>query len=267
VRESEPAGVKSALQGLFSTLINASAESVKAHLTQLVTRIESTNRMLRSPVDELALRLYEQYAGDVGVFCVYLLNYRCLQPGEALYLGANEPHAYIYGDCAEVMATSDNVVRAGLTPKWKDVHTLCSCLTYYDGAPHVVEPTQTDPNEPHVWRYQTPADEFVLDRVQMQEGQRARLSSCRGLAILIVVSGSISVEQIADTRGDYTPTEAGNFRSFLSAGAVHLVCPNTALEMSAQHGELLAFRATAPEVVGSPDPLGALSQRSDLSLP
>ena len=36
-----------------------------------------------------------------------------LQPGEALYLGANEPHAYIAGECAEAMATSDNVVRAG----------------------------------------------------------------------------------------------------------------------------------------------------------
>ncbi len=44
---------------------------------------------------------------------VYLLNYIVLQPGEALYLGANEPHAYIAGECAEAMATSDNVVRAG----------------------------------------------------------------------------------------------------------------------------------------------------------
>ena len=79
----------------------------------------------------------------------YLLNYCCLEPGEALFLAANEPHAYISGDCAEVMATSDNVIRAGLTPKWKDVDTLCDSLTYTDGNPHWVEPTQTA-NEPHV---------------------------------------------------------------------------------------------------------------------
>lgn len=53
-----------------------------------------------------------------------------LNPGEALYLGANEPHAYVYCECVECMATSDNVVRAGLTPKHRDVTTLCSMLTY-----------------------------------------------------------------------------------------------------------------------------------------
>jgi mannose-6-phosphate isomerase len=53
-----------------------------------------------------------------------------LSPGEAIYIGANEPHAYLSGECIECMATSDNVVRAGLTPKYRDVQTLCSVLTY-----------------------------------------------------------------------------------------------------------------------------------------
>lgn len=39
-------------------------------------RIAMTNPMLRTPVDELAVRLHEQYPGDVGVFCVYMLNYK-----------------------------------------------------------------------------------------------------------------------------------------------------------------------------------------------
>ncbi len=61
---------------------------------------------------------------------------------QALYLAANEPHAYISGDCVECMATSDNVVRAGLTPKFKDVDVLCNMLTYKDGNPHYVEPDE-----------------------------------------------------------------------------------------------------------------------------
>ena len=36
---------------------------------------------------------------------------------QAIYLGANVPHAYISGEIVECMATSDNVIRAGLTPK------------------------------------------------------------------------------------------------------------------------------------------------------
>lgn len=80
--------------------------------------------------EELVLRLEKQYPGDIGVIAAFLFNYVKLNPGEALYLGANEPHAYIHGECVECMATSDNVVRAGLTPKNRDVQTLCSMLTY-----------------------------------------------------------------------------------------------------------------------------------------
>jgi mannose-6-phosphate isomerase len=47
------------------------------------------------------------------------LNYVLLKPGEALFLGPDEPHAYLSGDCMECMACSDNVVRAGLTPKFR----------------------------------------------------------------------------------------------------------------------------------------------------
>lgn len=80
--------------------------------------------------EELVLRLEKQYPGDVGVIASFLFNYVKLSSGEALYLGANEPHAYLHGECVECMATSDNVVRAGLTPKKLDVQTLCSILTY-----------------------------------------------------------------------------------------------------------------------------------------
>lgn len=80
--------------------------------------------------EQLALELEMQYPGDVGVISSFLLNYVKLRPGQALYLGPNEPHAYLFGECVECMASSDNVVRAGLTPKFRDVRTLCSMLTY-----------------------------------------------------------------------------------------------------------------------------------------
>lgn len=76
------------------------------------------------------LHLEKQYPGDIGVISAFFFNYVKLNPGEALYLGANEPHAYLSGECIECMATSDNVVRAGLTPKHRDIQTLCSMLTY-----------------------------------------------------------------------------------------------------------------------------------------
>jgi mannose-6-phosphate isomerase len=66
----------------------------------------------------------------VGVLLPALLNTLDLAPGQCFFMGPNEPHAYISGDCVEIMALSDNVVRSGLTPKFKDVATLCSMLHY-----------------------------------------------------------------------------------------------------------------------------------------
>lgn len=67
---------------------------------------------------------------DVGVLAAYFLNLVTLAPGQAMYLPANEPHAYVSGELVEAMAASDNVIRAGLTPKLRDTSVLCSSLTY-----------------------------------------------------------------------------------------------------------------------------------------
>lgn len=45
----------------------------------------------------MLLRLHSQYPGDIGCFSIYFLNHMVLEPGQAMFLGANEPHAYIYG--------------------------------------------------------------------------------------------------------------------------------------------------------------------------
>jgi len=74
----------------------------------------------------------------VGLFNILFLNHCVLKPGEALFLGPNLPHAYIAGDCMEIMATSDNVVRAGFTPKFKDVETLVEMLEYKCGVAPVL---------------------------------------------------------------------------------------------------------------------------------
>jgi mannose-6-phosphate isomerase len=83
-----------------------------------------------SELDKLIVKLMHQYPNDNGIFAPILMNFIKLQKGQSFYIGANELHAYISGDCIECMALSDNVVRAGLTPKHKDVLTLSTMLTY-----------------------------------------------------------------------------------------------------------------------------------------
>ncbi|XP_062023856.1 mannose-6-phosphate isomerase 2-like [Rosa rugosa] len=105
---------------------------------------------------------------------------------EALCLGANEPHAYVSGDCIECMATSDNVVRAGLTPKHRDVKTLCSMLTYKQGFPEIMRGVAMNP---YVTRYIPPFDEFEVDRCHLPGGESTEFPAVAGPSIFVVTLG------------------------------------------------------------------------------
>jgi mannose-6-phosphate isomerase len=74
------------------------------------------------------VEIAEHHPDDIGVVISLMLNRMTLQPGEAAYLETGVMHAHLHGLCLEVMATSDNVVRAGQTSKHVDPSGLVACL-------------------------------------------------------------------------------------------------------------------------------------------
>ncbi|MGR5134757.1 mannose-6-phosphate isomerase, class I [Vibrio alfacsensis] len=78
----------------------------------------------------LVLELAQSYPGDIGLFAPFILNVLTLKPGQAMYLDARTPHAYLKGTGLEIMANSDNVLRAGLTQKYIDVAELAKCTLF-----------------------------------------------------------------------------------------------------------------------------------------
>ena len=110
---------------------------------------------------EWAQELGRKYPGDVGAVTSLMLNLVRLKPGEGIYLPAGNLHAYLRGVGVEVMASSDNVLRGGLTTKHVDVEELVSVLQYSHGTVPVVRPVVQGDEE--VWL--TPAPEFQLSRV------------------------------------------------------------------------------------------------------
>lgn len=115
------------LKSCFNSLMNQTESIIEVQLESLKSKINKANA---SKLESLFLTLNNQYKNDVGCFSIFLLNLIHLNKGEAIFLSANMPHAYLYGDGVECMACSDNVVRAGLTPKFKDVKVLCEMLDY-----------------------------------------------------------------------------------------------------------------------------------------
>ncbi|MGW2650923.1 mannose-6-phosphate isomerase, class I [Streptomyces sp. NPDC001393] len=137
-----------------------------------------------APYAELA----QHYPGDPGVIAAMLLNHVRLQPGEALFLGAGIPHAYLNGLGVEIMANSDNVLRCGLTPKHVDVPELLRVVRFEAGDPGVLRP-EASPASEEV--YETPIDEFRLSRYVLPEGAAARDLTLDTPQILLCTAGAV----------------------------------------------------------------------------
>jgi mannose-6-phosphate isomerase len=121
---------RAALQAAFTALMTSDSELYQAASQQLYDRLSAAGPSGRSLKDWLFVRVFDQFPGDVGTLAVFFLNYIQLHPGEAVYLAANEPHAYLSGELIEAMASSDNVIRAGLTPKLRDTGVCCLMLQH-----------------------------------------------------------------------------------------------------------------------------------------
>lgn len=113
---STPAGPqeKAALRDLFEAVMTANEETFKAQLYTLVERYKKGELREGESQDlaDLVIRCNTHFPGDIGLFCAFLLNYVTLEPGEAIFLGAGEPHAYLSGGTSSFLIhvmTSDSL--------------------------------------------------------------------------------------------------------------------------------------------------------------
>lgn len=120
-----------------------------------------------APADPLLELLWAHYPGDPGCAVALMMNRVVLEPGEALFVDAGMPHAYLSGVGVELMAPSDNVVRGGLTPKHIDVDTLLEIADFDPSPVPRLQPVRHTPQ----WREYAPAGQpFSLLRIDARDG-------------------------------------------------------------------------------------------------
>ncbi|WP_329564626.1 mannose-6-phosphate isomerase, class I [Kitasatospora sp. NBC_01266] len=151
----------------------------------------------------------KHFPGDAGVLAALLLNHFRLQPGEAVYLGAGIPHAYLRGTGVEILANSDNVLRCGLTPKHVDVPELLKVVRFEAAAPGVRGPVAIGDGEE---LFPVPIEEFRLSRFTLSAGQRQAVDG-RAAQILLCTEGSVT---LTDTAGQTLELTRGQ-SAYLSA--------------------------------------------------
>lgn len=115
------------LKRFFTELLSFSGSEKQVAIEQLMAYAQTHHE---HALCQLIIRLSETYPHDIGLFAPLILNVLTLKPGQAMYLDARTPHAYLKGTGLEIMANSDNVLRAGLTPKHMDITELAKCTQF-----------------------------------------------------------------------------------------------------------------------------------------
>lgn len=145
-------------------------------------------------------QLVKRYPDDPGVLVTLLLNHVVLAPGEAMFLDAGVIHAYTSGFGLEVMASSDNVVRAGLTAKHVDVGELLEIANFTPMPPPLWQPSVHGSSE----HFAPPATEF---EVVIGDGSIAEVR-LNGPRIVVALDEPVEVEAANRERATLTRGEA-----------------------------------------------------------
>lgn len=140
-------------------------------------------------VDRTLVDLADRYPGDRGVLIAALMHRRTLLPGQAAFLGAGVAHAYLNGLGVEVLASSDNVLRGGLTSKRVDVPELLSVLDVGPQPEPVLDPVEAEPGR---LTYPVPVAQFSLERLQ-PPADRSLAVPAGAARVLLVVAGQVTV--------------------------------------------------------------------------
>jgi mannose-6-phosphate isomerase len=147
------------------------------------------------------LRVASDFPGDVGLVAMLLMERVVLAPGEAIFLEAGGLHAYLRGTGVELLANSDNVLRAGLTPKHIDVAELLRVMDASVPVP-VRHGTAIGTG---VVEFDTPAPEFRLYHATLDSGTTLRAEvPGTGPRIVLALSGEV---ELRGTRGAVTLTQ------------------------------------------------------------
>jgi mannose-6-phosphate isomerase len=220
-------------KGLYEEVMNMDQERVNTILGPLMERIiplYKNNEFRKDQEDFWAARAALSFCKnndyDRGIFSVYFFNLVHLKKGEGIFQPQGMPHAYLEGQNVEVMANSDNVLRAGLTDKHIDVAELMKHVKFQATVPAIINPATTSHKV-----FESPAEEFELHQYNLNGGEN--LIETRSAEIWFATSGMATVRS-----GDENVTLSQGEGLFVGAGT------KIALQ-SSNSAEL--FRAVVPD--------------------
>jgi mannose-6-phosphate isomerase len=179
-------------EAAFKILLQTAEQNqpaIAATIESIRQRLLRKSAFFRLRKENIFLEYAAQYPGDVGLLTIFLLKLYTFAKNQAVFTPPDIPHAYVKGNIIECMASSDNVVRVGLTNKYKDIKSLLNILDARQ--------------KPHIFRrglnffkqtYSVPASEYRVTRQLLLPGQKVIERGNDSLRIFIVTKGTLQLE-------------------------------------------------------------------------
>lgn len=174
----------------FVSLMQLDQREKENVLTQLQACLDSGGF---THLQSFITRLMRDYPGDIGILAPLFLHCITLEPGEAMFLRAGTLHAYVHGTAVEVMACSDNVLRAGLTPKKINLPELVKCTVFRETQEQELRLSSNDTGTER--NYSVPVEDFCFSVIGNCQQKRVDVDSAQ---ILLVLDGVTTLRHMND---------------------------------------------------------------------
>ena len=188
------------LAEVFQSLISAADLAKRFNKTVDRTHADDTTQAAR----ELVERLLIQFPDDTGALVALMLNEVSLAPGEAIFLPAGNIHAYLSGLGIEVMASSDNVLRSGLTSKHVDVDEVLKLADFSELTEPKVRPRKLAEG---LIEYPIQCSEFRVYRAEVSGKNLLADLDLPASAMVVCTAGEIAVSTSLEEREVLTKAE------------------------------------------------------------
>lgn len=188
-----PAGIRAAFARLIDPTTRPTSEMVTATVAACEVRLAAgASPSVRA--DSIVSTLGRAFPGDPGAVATLLMNPVSLRPGEVLFVPAGGVHCYLSGLAIEVMASSDNVLRAGLTTKHVDPSTVLDIVDWV-AAPPVRIGSERVSADAEV--FYAPVDDFALAVVTAAPGPVAVPG--RGPRLVMCIDGTVTASHLGES--------------------------------------------------------------------
>lgn len=193
-------------------LVDAAGTLRGARLTDGASPENTVSETVRNAADLVEL-IHNKYPADRGLLVAFVMNLLHLSPGDAAHTPDGQVHAYVSGTAIELMNPSDNVMRAGLTPKYIDTEELIRVLGDTQDAPVITrpEPDNAVPGRAARGTYGMWDERMSVERIRVVDGKGIDYVF-EGTSATLVTEGEITV---TSPRGSFT---LGGTESVLHVG-------------------------------------------------